>query len=103
MLKREAPLPELQNERIFPGGIQVKALFEPECKWRLIEEFGAASFTVQADGRLCFQADYTHKENLMTWLLTFQDLVELLEPMELRREMHRALLRTLEKYKEKEE
>lgn len=29
--KRSAPLPDLRNERIFPGGIQVKALFEPSA------------------------------------------------------------------------
>ena len=35
---RSVPFPDLGNERIFPGGIRVKALFEPECKWRLVEE-----------------------------------------------------------------
>lgn len=41
--KRKVPLPDLRNERIFPGGIAVKALFDPSCKWRLIEEFGIES------------------------------------------------------------
>ena len=38
--KRFVPPPDLSTERIFPGGIRVKALFEPDCKWRLMEEFG---------------------------------------------------------------
>ena len=89
--KREAPMPDLSNERIFPGGIQVKALFEPECKWRLVEEFGVNCFQEQADGSLLFQADYTDRENLLTWLMSFQDKVKLLEPEEIRREIRNRI------------
>lgn len=95
---REAPLPDLRNEKIFPGGIQVKALFEPECKWRLVEEFGTDCFTEQKDGKLLFQADYTNWENLITWLLTFQDKAELLEPEEIREELRQSILRIKKKY-----
>lgn len=70
--KRQGLMPDLSDERIFPGGIKVKALFEPEYKWRLIEEFGSASFTEQEDGKLLFQADYTDKENLIAWLMAFR-------------------------------
>lgn len=83
-VKRQAPMPDLSNERIFPGGIKVKALFEPECKWRLIEDFGSGSLREQENGKLLFQADYTDKENLISWLLTFGDKVVLLEPLEMR-------------------
>ncbi|MCM1283800.1 MAG: YafY family transcriptional regulator [Muribaculaceae bacterium] len=85
--RRQVPMPDLSNERIFPGGIRVKALFEPECKWRLVEEFGSGSFMEQEDGKLLFQADYTDQENLITWILSFRDQVNLLEPKELRQEM----------------
>lgn len=95
---RPVPLPDLGNERIFPGGISVKALFDAGCKWRLVEEFGAASFQEQPDGRLLFFADYTDEENLLTWLLSFRDRVELLEPEGLREKMRRELERTLERY-----
>lgn len=85
--KRKAPMPDLGNEKIFPGGIKVKAFFEPECKWRLVEEFGIGSFVEQSDGRLLFQADYTDKENLVSWLMTFGDRAELVEPVEIREEI----------------
>lgn len=85
--KRDILMPDLSNERIFPGGISVKALFQPECKWRLIEEFGINCFEMREDGRLLFQADYTEKENLITWLMSFQEKVELIEPEEIRKEM----------------
>lgn len=97
-VKRPVPLPDLKNERIFPGGIRVKAPFDAACKWRLVEEFGTTCFTEQADGKLLFHADYTHKENLVTWLLTFRDQVELLEPVEIRKELQAALRNTLKIY-----
>ena len=44
-LCRDVPMPDLSNEKIFPGGIKVKALFTPNMKWRLVEEFGPNCFT----------------------------------------------------------
>ena len=83
-LRREVPMPDLSNEKIFPGGINVKALFTPNMKWRLVEEFGPNCFTETDDGRLLFSADYTDMENLVTWLMTFGAKVEVLEPEEVR-------------------
>ncbi len=81
---REASVPDLSNEKIFSGEIKVKALFEADQKWRLVEEFGPSCFTENDDGRLLFTADYTDMENLITWLLTFGDKAEVLEPKEAR-------------------
>lgn len=99
-VKRKVDIPDLSGEGIFPGGIKVKALFEPECKWRLVEEFGTECFRETEDGRLLFSADYTNKENLITWLLTFRDKAELLEPEELRAEMAECFERIRKKYEE---
>lgn len=95
---RQVPMPDLSDERIFPGGIKVKALFEPDCKWRLVEEFGTGCFQETDDGKLLFQADYTDKENLVTWLLSFRDKVELLEPEEIREEIKQSIVRMKKKY-----
>lgn len=97
-VKRQVPIPDLSNEKIFPGGIKVKVLFEPECKWRLIEEFGTGSFTRQEDGKLLFCADYTDRENLITWLMSFRDKAELLEPEEIRAEIRENIERMRRNY-----
>ena len=81
---REAPMPDLSTEKIFPGGIKVKALFAPEMKWRLVEEFGPACFAEAEDGKLLFTGDYTDLESLVTWLMTFGAKVEVLEPAQAR-------------------
>ena len=96
--KRPAPLPDLSTQHIFPGGIRVKALFTPDCAWRLAEEFGRDCFAPQPDGRLLFQADYTDKEGLISWLLTFGEKAELLDPPEIRRELAEKIKRMGEPY-----
>lgn len=96
--RKQVPMPDLRDERIFPGGIRVKALFDPDCKWRLVEEFGTGSFREQEDGRLLFQADYTDRERLITWLLSFRDKAELLEPEEIREDLLESIERMKNRY-----
>ena len=97
---RDAAIPDLTNEKIFPGGIKVKALFEPDQKWRLVEEFGPKCFTESDDGRLLFTADYTDLDNLITWLITFGDKAEVLEPREARDKIAQMVKRMSMIYKE---
>ncbi len=86
-MPREVPVPDLSIQKIFPGKIKVKALFSGDSKWRLIEEFGIHCFTEREDGTLLFTADYTDKENLLSWLLTFGAKVKVLEPGYVRDEL----------------
>ena len=95
---RNAPMPDLSTEKIFPGGIKVKALFTPDMKWRLVEEFGPHCFTENDDGRLLFTADYTDMENLVTWLMTFGAKAEVIEPAEARDIIRRIAVETLKIY-----
>ena len=84
---RNAPVPELSSELVFPRSIILKALFDPEMKWRLVEEFGPDCYDVQEDGRLLLIRDYSDIENLTMWMLTFGDKVEVLEPLEVRNKL----------------
>lgn len=84
---RKCPLPDLSDKKVFPGGIEVKALFKSDYKWRLVEEYGPGCYTEQEDGRLLFQSNYTNKDYLIDWLFSFRDGVELIEPKEIRTEM----------------
>ena len=97
---RNIAMPDLSNEKIFPGGIKVKVLFEPDQKWRLIEEFGPKCFTEYDDGRLLFTGDYTDLGNLITWLMTFGDKAEVFEPREAREAISQKVKRMMKIYKE---
>lgn len=63
--KRQAPFPDLTSEKIFPHVHLVKALIDPEYRWRLVEEYGPDSYTVQEDGRLLFSSGFTDEESIL--------------------------------------
>lgn len=88
---RECPLPDLRDVSVFPDGIEVRALFKPEYKWKLVEEYGPYCYVEQEDGRLLFRSNYANKDYLIDWLLRFRDGVELIEPEEIRTEMQKLL------------
>lgn len=98
--KRAAPLPDLSPEKVFPHVHQVKALFAPEYKWRLVEEFGCNSFTEQPDGRLLFSFGFTDRGNILSWILTFGGGAELLEPAEFRKKLYQLGRDMQEKYQD---
>lgn len=68
--KREVLLSDLSTEAMFSGSVNVKAVFDPSMKWNLIEEFGVNSFSLQQDGALLFEHEYTDRDNLIKWMLT---------------------------------
>lgn len=98
-VKRELPDFKIENEAIFPATLRVKAVLEPSMKWRLIEEYGIDSFTVRPDGMLLFEFGFMDKNSVFSWILSFTNQAELLEPDFLREEFQLMLKETLDKYK----
>jgi len=68
-------------------GLELVALFEPEAKYRLIEEYGPCGFSVQEDGRLRLEWTYQNCAFALQWLLSFGGAVEVLSPPSLREEL----------------
>lgn len=99
---RKVPMPDLSNERIFPANIRIKALFEPDAKWRLVEEFGPHCFRKQEDGRLLFEMDYTDEDSLTGWLLTFGAKVKVLEPAAVREKILKTAENIISVYRREE-
>ena len=98
---RPAPPPDLSAERIFPAKYQVTVLFDPACRWRLVEEYGPDSFTIQPDGKLRFTWGFPDADSVLSWVLTFGESAELIEPAELRQRLA-ALTATLAQRYQKE-
>ena len=84
---RPAPPPDLSAERIFPAKYQVTVLFDPACRWRLVEEYGPDSFTAQPDGRLRLTWGFPDADSIISWVLTFGEGAELTGPEELRQRL----------------
>lgn len=78
--KRAVPFPDLSDGKVFPGKYQVKARIMPEYKWRLIEEYGADSFREEPEGTLLFSGWFADKVSAVTWIVSFGDGAEILEP-----------------------
>ncbi len=81
---RAVPYPDLSTERVFPHNYRVRAVIQPEYRWRILEDYGADSFTEQDDGTLLFSFGFTDEDSIIPWALSFGDGIELLEPAELR-------------------
>ena len=84
---RPAPLPDLEPERVFPAKYRVTVRFDPSCRWRLVEEYGPDSFTTDPDGWLRFTGGFPDADSALSWVLTFGDKAELLQPDQLRRRL----------------
>jgi predicted DNA-binding transcriptional regulator YafY len=96
--KRIAPLPDLSSERVFPPVYKVTARIDPDHKWRLVEEYGPDSFTVQPDGMLLFSAGFTDRMSIVGWIVSFGEGAELLEPAEFRQDIRTFAEKIREKY-----
>lgn len=89
---------EFNNNKIFSNDIIVKAIFNKNLKWRLIDEYGMESFTELEDGSILFEYGFMDKEWLFSWLLSFGDKVKLIEPEDLKEEFIRLTKNILKNY-----
>lgn len=88
-----APQVNVQNEPLLP----VKLKFSPEAAFRVYDEFTDA-VKIDAQGNLYVTVDLP-ENTLFSYLLSFGDAVEILEPDALRRSMNEKLVHMAEKYK----
>lgn len=64
----------------------------------MIEEYGIDSCTELNNHLLRFEFDFTNKEYLLEWVLSFHDQAELIEPAEYRQELKARALALYNKY-----
>ena len=88
---RTIPTPDFSSTGVFPERIKVKALFAPDVKWRLIEEYGPDCYKEEEDGRLLLEIEHTDEDNLIGWIMTFGDRAELIEPVSVRKKISELL------------
>lgn len=81
-----------------PDSLRVSAVFDKAVKWRLIEEFGQEQLHEMEDGRYYLEFGWSDKQSLFSYLLGFQESVQLLEPEYLREEFAALTRRISQKY-----
>ncbi len=86
---REVP----EEQRGLEGWLQseqtLTALFDPAVEYRLIEDYGPASYEPAEDGRLRLTVSYANRDYIVSWLLGFGELAEVVAPGDLRAEVAR--------------
>ncbi len=95
---RDLPQIEEQLENYFEENIFLVAQFEESVQYRVIDEYGLNSFVKQKDGALLFERYFTNRQYLLSWLLSFGDQVEVIEPEEMRQEIKRQAEGMQKKY-----
>lgn len=97
--KRKVPEEKIDLDSYFTEDIKVLALFNPSVKYKIIETCGVESFTVREDGKLLFDGRFKNIDYVLSWIQSFGDKVEVLEPQELRDELKKQAENIAEKYK----
>lgn len=82
---RAVPPEKMAFDTFFtPAECTFQGLFAASARYRLIEEYGPESFTVQPDGRLLLSREFRSFEHLLQWVLSFGSQVTVLAPESLR-------------------
>lgn len=97
--RRTSVRPDFSAQDIWEMRLQATILVDEDMRWRLIEEYGPESYTEAGNGKLLFQAGFSDRESLFSWLLGFREKAELKEPQEMRQEFAQLLQEMGAKYK----
>ena len=95
---RKISVPDFKSSGASEKGIRVKALFSPDVKWRLIEEYGPECYRECEDKRLLLEIEHSDEDNLIGWIMTFGDRAELIEPVEIRKKISSLLNKMTDMY-----
>lgn len=78
--------------------VKLRAVFEKEAKYRLVEEYGAGCYTKDEQGRLIFEWDFVNYDNMKQWILSFGSQAMVIEPRCLADDLVSELKKNLNRY-----
>ena len=79
---KDIPLEKRDFNSFFAQETKVVAIFDKSMKYQLIETYGLDCYTETAEG-LYFETDFTNRNYILSWLLSFGDKVRVLEPIDI--------------------
>ncbi|WP_341452630.1 YafY family protein [Desnuesiella massiliensis] len=95
---RDIPQEQREFDNYFKDEIMLIAIFDKSVKYRLIEEYGIECFSYTEEDKLLFKFGFTNKGTLLSWILSFGDKAEIIEPAELRSEVKIQAKNLMKKY-----
>lgn len=84
---RKVDIDKLPQSNFPETEVSFTALFAPEAKWRIVEEFGSQQLQEQANGWLLLKGKYSDEKSLISWLLTFGNQAKLISPQIIRQKL----------------
>lgn len=100
--EREIPEVELHFETFYTNEIKLIASFAKTEKYRLIEEYGLDSF-YERENDLLFETSFNTLETLVSWILSFNENVEVIEPQAARASLKAIATKLYQLYEEHDE
>ncbi|MCL2828320.1 MAG: YafY family transcriptional regulator [Oscillospiraceae bacterium] len=94
---REIPEEKTDFNARFTADISLVALFDKSTKYQLIDAYGWGAYT-EADEGLYFEMDFTDRQFLLGWLLSFGKNVRVLEPADIAAEIKSIAEKVLSLY-----
>ena len=96
---RAIPPEKRQMEHSHSDNNTLIALFDPTVKYQLIETYGVDCFQEQTDGRLRLEVRFTNRKHILSWALSFGNLVSVLHPKDMIIEIRQIALKMTLLYK----
>lgn len=98
-IPREVPEQSKDFDSHITDDYMITAVFDSSEKYRLIDEYGIGCYSETEDGRLLFRRGFTNIDVMISWLLSFGDKVEVIEPIEIREQIKEIIQKMFDKYK----
>ena len=97
-LYRDIPSEKRNFNAHLADNMKLVAIFDPSVKYQLIETYGINCYTETEGGLLRLEIEYTKKDYIISWLLSFGDKVKILEPKDIARTICDTAQKILEIY-----
>lgn len=95
---QEIPSEKLAFNQYFTDDIHAVIHFDKSVKYRVIEEYGIECLSEIDENTLRFEFKFTDPEYLLSWVMSFGNHAELIEPHEYRSELIKRSSNLLKKY-----
>lgn len=96
--EREVLKYKCNNLKHCSNEIKATVKFDNSVKWRLIDEYGADFFTETQDGYILMSYEWWDLTSFYSWILSFGDKAEIIEPVEYRNEFKMLIKDIYDKY-----
>ncbi len=95
---RDIPKERLEFGQNITDDKVITAVYEASEAYRLVEEYGPDSYTVQEDGQLYTEWGFSSYKSALSWFLGFGGKVRILTPEDFKEQYVTELKRMLQKY-----